>query len=133
MNGNKYLAALDKKSEPETDESFEEDAKRDGINSTHPTSSVIIEYENGNSFAVGYGNIVGWPFYDPSKGIQFVFEGFHPNRWGNWESGTFIVSLIGGDLRHIRDRLVGSKRHLVRINGATVTEVKVEKWVPPEE
>lgn len=100
----------------------------------------VLEKENGNAPGILYGALIGAPYHDPSRGIQFIFEGHHCRGWDDWVSGTFKVSILGGNLEPIRNQLIAGIRAIIREGGAendsagaptVIDGVIVEPWTPP--
>lgn len=64
----------------------------------HPTMTLRLVDEKGNQTGVLYGQLLGGPFYDPSRGVQFVFEGAYAQKWGDWRWGVWEASISGSNL-----------------------------------
>ena len=110
---------------PVAEDSYEEPSG-DGRSAKHATFAVILEYANRNAASVGYGSMTGYPYHDPSRGIQFVFEGVHCDGWGDWGSRQVPGVDPGTNLGGLRDRLCAGKRELIREGHGNVTKIDVE-------
>lgn len=106
-----------------------------------PLLAVVLEFANGNAPSVLYGSIVGSPYLDPSRGIQFIFEGLHCKGWDDWADGLFKVSIHGGNLEVVRNRLIAGLRAVIREQSeenedlnklkTQVDKILVEPWEAP--
>jgi hypothetical protein len=103
------------------------------FNGKHMTLALILKYENRIAPSAGYGTLVGYPFHDPSHGIQFIFEGVHCWGWDKWEAGFFKVSIFGHELENLQHRLCCGIKQRITEGIAGVRKIEVKPWTPPEE
>lgn len=77
--------------------------------------SLRLEYTTRESKGVLYGSLLGAPYYDPSHGVQMVFEGAHVHGWGNWEYGVWLVSITGCNLEQAYQFISESRERFIRV------------------
>lgn len=107
---------------------------REDAHKQHPTFCLRVERPNGDCHSIMYGTFVGSPFYYPSHGIQFVFEGLHPKHgWAlpgearnPWVMARWCVSILGHGLKAQYDHICDSKEIFIRV-GENVTDVLIEE------
>ncbi|CAN5446982.1 hypothetical protein BH10PLA2_BH10PLA2_08350 [soil metagenome] len=93
----------------------------------HPISGVRLEFENKNGSTVLYGTLLGGPYYNPSKGVQFLFEGAYTDTWDGWKYGVWKVSIEGPGLTNVWHDLSVSKEEFVK--AGYIDEVKGERTI----
>jgi hypothetical protein len=81
----------------------------------HPTMTLRLADAKGNQSGVLYGQLLGGPFYDPSRGIQFVFEGAYSDRWGEWQWAVWEATITGSNLTPILWGLCEGKQSCVKL------------------
>ncbi len=104
-------------------------ASEEGRESSHKQKhqfSLNVVRENGNEEGTLYGLMISAPFYDPSNGIQFVFEGWHIDVWDKPVDGVFLVSIIGHNLQDISSHLKACTLDRIAL-GSNITEFIVKK------
>lgn len=112
---------------------------REDSHERHPTFSVRLEFADGNSKSMLYGTLLSGFYFNPSYGIQCIFEGAYAHGWGNWQYDVWEVSITGHDLEPIFEQLCASKELFIRESEdaegkVAKIEVKVAKVLgyPPE-
>lgn len=104
---------------------------RDAAHDRHPEFSLNVIRENGDEEGVLYGLMVSAPYFNPSHGIQFVFEGWYIDEWDKPRDGTFLVSITGHNLHDISNHLKACKLKFVRlgenVTGFTVRKIEVKR------
>ena len=103
------------------------------FNGKHMTLAVILKYQNRIAPSSGYGTMQGFPFHDPSHGVQFIFEGIHCWGWDKREAGFFKVSIFGHELEYLQHRLCCGIKQRITEGNAGVRKIEVTPWTPPEE
>src|SRR5947209_4814483 len=99
---------------------------REDSHHKHPLFAVRLEFEDGNVESVMYGTLIGSPYFNPSKGIQFVFEAAKPLAWDKWRLGKWTVSIVGNNLKDIFNHLCESKEVFVKV-GESVTAIEIQE------
>jgi len=99
---------------------------REDAHTRHPEFSLNVIREDGNEAGVLYGLMLCAPYFDPSRGIRFVFEGYHIESWDDIQDGTWLVTITGSNLQDISNHLKASKLSMIRLGG-DVTGFSVEK------
>lgn len=81
---------------------------REKAHTRHPRVCLRIVKANGDAPSVLYGALLGGPYYNPTHGIQMLFEGAHAVGWGEWLYGYWLVSIRGPNLQDVHNHLCNS-------------------------
>lgn len=92
----------------------------------HPEFSLNVVKENRDEVGVLYGLMVSAPYFNPSKGIQWVFEGWYIEEWDKPQDGVFLVTITGHNLQDISNHLKDSTLDRL-VLGENVTGFDVKK------
>ena len=102
-----------------------------------PQVGIAFEFFEGGKITRGsgglYGALLGFPVYDPAKGVQFVFEGVYGAGWDDWERGSFLVTMHKGRQADPKDiyalwHLIGQARVGYIREGELVERIEVTPW-----
>lgn len=101
-------------------------AGRESAHDRHPEMSLRVIDEAGDQRSYLYGLLGGGPFFDPSRGIRLIFEGWHFTDWDTYAEGKWLVTITGTQLHDLFNHLTSSKLEFIRI-GEIVSAVHVRR------
>lgn len=99
---------------------------RESTHGRHPQFSLNVVRENGNETGVLYGLLLSAPYFDPSRGIRLIFEGWHIETWDDIKDGVFLVTITGSNLHDIANHIKSSAESRIAL-GDNVTGFEVTR------